>query len=192
VVTETDIKQSLAAEMSASAFTPAEAIYEFWVPRSNERADVALVGSNIDGFEIKTARDSLRRLPRQVDAYTRVFDRCHAVLAHRHIDAALEILPAWWGVLVVDEGLTFMTLRPAQPNLAVDSETLVRLLWRDEAFAALCELEPPPDRRAGRYRLWEMLLACLDAETLKTVVRQALLARDASRARIASRRYAVS
>jgi hypothetical protein len=82
-------------------------------------------------------------------------------------------------------------LRPADPNDRVDPETLVRLLWRDEAYAALCELGTPPDPRAGRYRLWEMLLALLDIEGLKQVVREALVVRDASRARIPSQRFAV-
>jgi hypothetical protein len=159
------------------------------VPQSNARADVALIGTTIDGFEIKTERDSLKRLPRQADAYTRVFDRCHVVLAYRHVDRALEILPPWWGVRVIDDGLTFMTLRPAEPNPSVDPETLVRLLWRDEAYTALCDLGTNPDQCAGRFRLWELLLALLDVEGIKRVVREALLLRDPARARIPSQRF---
>jgi hypothetical protein len=188
MVTEAEVRECLRVDVLAS--TPsAEAVYEFWVPQSNERADVAVIGSTIDAFEIKTERDTLKRLPRQADAYTRVFDRCHAVLATRHVETALEILPPWWGVQMIDEGLSFATLRPAEHNNAVDPETLVRLLWRGEAYAALCELGTPPDPRAGRFRLWETLLTALDLEGLKSVVRQALRRRDPSRARIPSRRF---
>jgi peptidoglycan hydrolase-like protein with peptidoglycan-binding domain len=74
--------------LTLAAPASAEAVFEFWVPQSNGRADVAVIGTTMDGFEIKTERDSLRRLPRQADAYSRVFDHCHAVLAHRHVDRA--------------------------------------------------------------------------------------------------------
>ena len=190
-MTEAEVRESLRAQVLASACSSAEAIFEFWVPQSNERADVAVVGATIDGFEIKTERDSLKRLPRQADAYTRVFDRCHAVLARRHVEPALEILPPWWGVLVIEEGVGFPKLRPAEPNDSVDPETLVRLLWRDEAYAALCALGASLDPRTGRFRMWELLLAMLDLDGLKQVVRNALLLRDPSRARIPTRRFSV-
>lgn len=192
MVTEAHVRDSLRAELLASHEASTEAMYEFWVPQSNERADVAVIGPLLEGFEIKTQRDTLKRLPRQADAYGRIFDLCHVVLAVRHVERALEILPAWWGVQVIDETLHFSTLRPAEPNEGVHPQTLVRLLWRDEAFVALCNLGTPPDPRAGRYRLWETLLALLDVEGLKQVVREALLTRDASRAQIPTQRFAVT
>lgn len=192
MLTEADVRHSLRAEVLAGAPPSTEAVFEFWVPPSNERADVAVIGATMEGFEIKTERDTLKRLPRQADAYTRVFDRCHAVLAQRHVDKALEILPPWWGVQLIDEGPSFMTLREPGRNLNVDPETLVRLLWRDEAFAALCEIGTVPNPRTGRFRLWEMLLALLDVDSLRRLVRGTLLGRDAGRARIPSRRFAVT
>lgn len=177
--TEAEVRESLRSTLMSAASAPAEAVYEFWVPKSNERADVAVIGARLDGYEIKTERDTLKRLPRQAEAYGRVFDRCHAVLAGRHVDRALEILPPWWGLQVIGDGVPFSVLRSAQPNDAVDPETLVRLLWRNEVYDALCMLGALPDPRAGRFRLWEMLLAVLDVEGLKRVVRNALLVRRA-------------
>jgi hypothetical protein len=194
-MTEAVVRHSLREEVLASASPSAEAVYEFWVPRSNERADVAIIGAaTIDGFEIKTERDTLKRLPRQAEAYTRLFDRCHAVLAHRHVEKAIEMLPPWWGVLVIgtDDGPAFIRVRNADANNDVDPETLVRLLWRAEVHAALCGLGAPPDPRAGRFRMWEQLLILLDLDGLKAVVRDALLRRDPARARIPSQRFAVS
>lgn len=186
------MRASLTADVLASAPRRAEAIFEFWVPQSNERADVAVIGKTIDGFEIKTDRDSLKRLPRQAGAYARVFDRCYAVLAHRHVARALEILPPWWGVQVIDDDLNFVNLRAAEPNGSVDPETLVRLLWRDEAYAALCALGAPPDPRSGRFRLWEALLRVLDLDGLKLVVRDALLARNFTSAGTSAQRFALT
>jgi hypothetical protein len=194
MLTEAVVRHSLREAVLAAAPPSAEAIYEFWVPQSNERADVVVISTVIEGFEIKTERDTLKRLPRQAEAYARLFDRCHAVLAQRHVDRAMDLLPSWWGVLVIETaGLpNFGIVRAAAQNDTVDAETLVRLLWRGEAHSALCALGTPPDPRAGRVRMWEQLLAGLDLDGLKQVVRHALLLRDPADARIPSRRFAVT
>ena len=194
-MTEATVRQRLGHEVLSRASEPSEAVYEFWVPRSNARADVALIGASVlEGFEIKTERDTLRRLPRQTTAYARIFDRCHVVLALRHLDRAIEMLPPSWGVLVIESAGTssFSVVRVADANQSVDPEILVRLLWRDEALAALRALGVQLDPRAGRSRMWELLLALLDLDVLKQVVRHALLQRDPARARIPSQRFAVA
>lgn len=192
VMTEAVVRDSLRELVLEQATGTAEAVYEFWVPRSHERADVAVIGTSIDGFEIKTERDTLKRLPRQAEAYTRIFDRCHAVLAHRHVDKAMEVLPTWWGILVIgiDGAPTFTRLREADANQGVDPEILVRLLWRDEVYAALSGLGVPPEAGAGRSRMWSQLLGLLDLDALKSIVCDALLRRDPMRARIPSQRFA--
>lgn len=193
MLTEAAVRHSLREEMLAASPASVEAVYEFWVPRTHERADVAVIGDMIQGFEIKTERDTLKRLPRQSEAYTRLFDRCHVVLALRHVDDAVAMLPPWWGVLVIEPGCesSFRVLREGAVNDDVDPETLVRLLWREEAHAALCALGAPPDPRVGRSRMWDLLLTVLDLDGLKRVVREALLRRDPTRARIPSQRFAV-
>ena len=192
MLTEAVVRDSLRKEVLA-AVPRAEAVYEFWVPRSHERADVALIGPRMDGFEIKTERDTLKRLPRQAAAYARLFDRCYVVLAERHVEDALDILPAWWGITVIrgDSTPGFERIRQADINHNVDPETLVRLLWRDEVHATLCAFGAPPDPRAGRFRMWEQLLALVDLEALKVAVREALIHRDPARARIPSQRFSV-
>jgi hypothetical protein len=67
------------------------------VPRSHERAGMVVVGRSLDAFEIKSERDTLRRLPRQALAHERLFDRCTLVVAERHSDHAAAMLPEWWG-----------------------------------------------------------------------------------------------
>ena len=98
MVTEATVRESLRDEVVANVPGLSETIYEFWVPRTNERADLAAIGPAMWGYEIKTAQDTLRRLPRQVEAYNRLFDHCTIVLAERHLKAALTIVPEWWGV----------------------------------------------------------------------------------------------
>lgn len=192
VASEAAVRHRLRDEVLASVGKPSEAVYEFWVPRSNERADVVVIGAHMSGFEIKTERDTLKRLPRQAAAYARLFDRCTVVVAERHMAAAMEMLPEWWGVIAIvsDNRLpSFLPVRSATPNDGVDPETLVRLLWREEVRAILSALGNEPDPRAGRLSMWQHLLHLVDLERLKDTVRGALLGRDPSFARIPSRRF---
>lgn len=191
MLTEAVVRESLRQEVLAAVPRRAEAVYEFWVPRSNERADIAVIGTRMDGFEIKTDRDTLKRLPRQVEAYNRLFDRCTLVLAERHLDAALAIVPGWWGVAMILADrvpLSFRLVRPASPNHGVDPETLVRLLWREEVRSVLSRFGAEPDPRASRASMWQQLLSLVDLDGLKHAVRKALLERDPSLARFPNRR----
>ena len=155
-------------------------VEEFWLPGTNVRADLAVVASDLHGYEIKSAADTLRRLPRQVDAFGRVFDRCSAVVSGRHLDHSVELIPDWWGVIVVEEAAGLPRLvpqRPSLPNPAIDVELVVRLLWRDEVAEALLFHGTEPDLIGGRGAMWQQLLACADVESIKGTVRTSLRAR---------------
>jgi hypothetical protein len=160
----------------------AEALDEFWIPRSHERADVAVIGRMMAAYEIKTDRDTLRRLPRQADAYGRIFDRCTAVVAAKHAAAATEMLPEWWGVteVSVNGSVSFHEKRAARPNPGVDPEILIRLLWRAEVVDALARLGVHTEARATRSSLWLELLRVADLTKLRAIVRRALVHRMAA------------
>ncbi len=168
-----------------------DTVDEFWVPRSNERADLVAVGSLLEGFEIKTDRDTLKRLPRQATAYGRVFDRCVAVVADRHVNGAAAIVPNWWGITMVsvNGSVEFVSLRNPQPNPTPDPETLVRLLWRDEVISALRCMGFEPGERSPRSVLWQELLGVATQAELCQIVRRAILTRNPARARIPTRRF---
>ncbi len=141
------------------------------------------------GFEIKTERDTLRRLPRQVQAYGRVFDTCNIVTAERHLDAALDLVPDWWGVIAYvnqDCPLAFHQVRASEANRTLDPETLVRLLWRDEVRAALALIGAKADPQESRASMWQHLLDLIDLSRLRDLVRSALLHRDPAAARLPS------
>lgn len=166
------------------------AIREFWIPKTRERADLAVINGEMHGFEIKTARDTLKRLPRQVGAYGRVFDRCSAVLAANHLEDALGILPEWWGVLVLESsGGSVSVHRKSAPNPSPEAETQVRLLWKDEAAAALDRLDIRYEDTCSRAGLWRTILDCEPASGVGNEVRHAILTRDVTKARISSRRF---
>jgi hypothetical protein len=190
---ETAVRDALRRRLVAESGESLETVAEFWVPRSHVRADLAVIGRSMDGFEIKTERDSLQRLPRQAVAYGRVFDQCTVVVAEKHCDRVHGMLPPWWGITTVSGNGTvvFTEVRAADSNPELDPDTLVRLLWHDEAMAALTRLGREPDKQSSRNSLWHELLQ-LPVTELREVVRRAILHRDPAQARIATRRFMVA
>jgi hypothetical protein len=113
------------------------------------------------------------------------------VVAEKHAEEASDTLPEWWGIttVFVNGKVSFTEVRAPQPNPAVDAATLVRLLWREEAAAALVRLGRHPEPRSSRGALWRQLLDGVPLPELRDLVRRALVARDPAQARIATRRF---
>ena len=145
------------------------------------RVDVAVVNASLSGFELKSASDTLRRFPAQVRVYSQVLDHSTLVVAENHLDAALKILPPWWGCMVVRwDGVDahIDELRPSDFNPAIDSYALSQLLWRDEAVAALETLDAMKGMRSKpRRQLWQRLSEVAELDLLREIVRNSLKSR---------------
>ena len=76
-------------------------VEELGLCRGTARVDIAVVNGQLSGYEIKSDRDTLSRLPAQMATYSRVFDTMTAVVAERHLGSTKAIIPDWWGVQVV-------------------------------------------------------------------------------------------
>ena len=103
------------------------------------RIDVAaIVNLELHGYEIKAAKDSLRRLlpPHgfQIEEFSKNFDRVTLVCAERHLEEVLRVVPAWWGVSVPGEN-SVGVLRPAETNPGDAHHRLMQLLWVSESRA---------------------------------------------------------
>ena len=146
------------------------------------RVDVAVVNGHLSGFELKSASDTLRRLPSQADIYSRVFDYVTLVVADKHVSHALPIIPDWWGVYRASEAATGVveleTLRPAVLNTHVVALAVAELLWRPECLDILHRYDADKGYRSkSRLVLWERLTEVLTLEDLQRETRQALKAR---------------
>jgi hypothetical protein len=152
---------------------------EMVVPVTSERADIAVIGNAMWLFEIKSGRDSLKRLRRQADAFARIADRCVLVAASRHLTSADAALPSWWGIIEVPDGsaVTLRWQRLAAPNPGTDRRTLLLMLRRDEAAAALMALDGRSRSGRRRMSLLAELDRCLDDDAVGTCVRDALIHR---------------
>ncbi len=82
---------------------------EFALYGGINRADIAALNGVSHGYEIKSDRDTLIRLPQQVASYNDVFERATLVTSDRHLSSAKKIIPKWWGIVRVtrpDSGST--------------------------------------------------------------------------------------
>ena len=81
------------------------------------KADVViLIGTSV-AYEIKSERDSLARLERQVSEYVQVFDLVNVVIGENHVDATLSTVPDDVEVLVLSGRFKLKTVRAAKSNV---------------------------------------------------------------------------
>jgi hypothetical protein len=156
-------------------------VEELGLREGSSRVDLAVINGSMHGFEIKSDRDKLSRLPSQSYSYGMCFDAMTIVVGERHLGAALEALPEWWGVIRASDGpdgVVLDVVRDAAPNPDVRPEVVVQLLWRDEALAILREHDLAK-RFGGRPRreMWAALVDALSPEQVGEVVRTAIKAR---------------
>ena len=146
------------------------------------RLDIAVVNGRLEGYELKSEQDSLRRLPRQAATYGEVLDRMTLVAASKHLGSARDLLPPWWGIVeasVVDGGVVLTELREARANPRVEPAVLAKLLWRDEALEALEEAGNAEGlRSATRSRIYARLTETLELRALRSLVRNRLRRRE--------------
>lgn len=146
------------------------------------RVDVAAVNGALWGYEIKSERDTLRRLPTQVEVYSKVLDYAALVVAERHHDHAVDLLPNWWHVIVVtgdSDNVTLVDAHPGDRNPAVDALSVAQLLWREEALEELTERGLDRGVRSKpRRAVWQRLVELLELVDLQQVVRTRLKGRQ--------------
>lgn len=77
------------------------------------KADVAILNGTATVYEVKSERDSLARLERQIAAYATVFARVYVIAAESHIRAVTNTVPDSVGILCLNSRNQISTLRDA-------------------------------------------------------------------------------
>lgn len=113
---------------------------EVGVLQGVSRADVVLVSGLLNGYEIKSDRDTLVRLQTQQESYAECFETMTLVVGRKHATAAKKVIPRWWGIIEVyegDEGPKITIVREPKRNVKLKLPSVLRLLWKAELAAAL-------------------------------------------------------
>jgi hypothetical protein len=145
------------------------------------RVDIAVLNGTLAGYEIKSPRDTLERLPRQVTLYGQVLDQATIVTTGKYAARVLDVVPGWWGLLTVSahgDKVHVEATRPATDNPTVDPYCVAQLLWRDEAYSLLQRRGLHQGlKKATRFTLWSELAGRLPLPELRDEVREALKVR---------------
>lgn len=149
--------------------------------RGQARIDLVVVSAGLHGYEIKSERDTLRRLKTQVEIYSRVLEHASLVTCERHLDEAFDLLPSWWGLIQIDQnssGPEFTEIRQCSRNPELHARSLVELLWRDEALFLLAQRNADHGVRSKpRFAVWDRLCEHFSLDEIAAEVRKCLRAR---------------
>lgn len=77
------------------------------------KADVAILNGTATVYEVKSERDSLARLERQIAAYATVFAKVYVIAAESHISAVVDTVPDFVGILCLNRRHQISTVREA-------------------------------------------------------------------------------
>jgi hypothetical protein len=159
---------------------------ELGLVHAKARIDIAVINGCVHGFEIKSAADSLARLPGQLRLYSECLERLTIVCADKHVGEVRKIAPAWCGILIVTVGprggVKFAMLQKARQNPNVNAYKLAHLLWRPEAIDLLTKLNAPPHvLRRPRKQLYKSLAALLTVKQITTYIKESMAGREAWR-----------
>ena len=158
---------------------------ELGLCRGQVRVDVAVVNGSIHGYEIKSDRDSLRRLAGQAAVYGMVLDRATLVVGEKHVTEAVAAVPVWWEVQVVTargSEIRVKRLRRGRKNPARNARALVELLWLEDAQALLAARDGLRGyRRRPRREVWDRICALYALDEIAGAVREQLKARSTKR-----------
>lgn len=78
------------------------------------KADVAILNGTATVYEIKSERDSLARLARQIEAYKTVFAKVYVIAGENHTDAVSSLVSRDVGILQLCNRYRIRTLREAK------------------------------------------------------------------------------
>jgi hypothetical protein len=157
-------------------------IEELGILNGSSRVDLAVVNGSLHGYEIKSAVDTLERLPSQVEAFSSVFDTVTLVVADNHAPEAAALVPRWWGIYHATEkpdGSVKLHLhRRPKRNRAVNPVSLASLLWRDELIEVLAARGVMGMRNKNREALHPVIAHTIAVDDLRSTVRSVLKTRE--------------
>lgn len=172
-VGEREIRAALIERLGASPRVREE------VKIDGARLDVLRLSDRLEGFEIKSDYDTLKRLPDQVRFFSKALDQITLVIGHELENEAWMLLPKWWGILLAERtrlgGVRFQLVREAKANPSDTRLGMAGLLWRNElvdAFESLTGRRPP--RSAAAATLRERISDSASVAELRCVVLERL------------------
>ena len=165
-----DIRKRLVEYLEKKITTDEFILHELGICLSATIADVVFVDDKLHGYEIKSDRDTLQRLSKQVLDYNKVFDTMTLVVSSTHLEKSMKIIPEWWGVICIDFD-RFDIIRTPQINTHVEVRSCAELLWSNESEKLLREYQlfKGLSGKARRF-LWDRISLNFDHEFVRNYI----------------------
>lgn len=146
------------------------------------RADVIMICENeIVGFELKSDKDSLVRLKRQIPDYDRFYDRNYIVVGEHYADKISEHLPQHWGIIRVSEdngNIIAVEIRKAFKNEKHVIKNQMLFLWREELVRIIKRNKLGGVSARNKKKLCDMIYNGLDVDTVRREMIYELMERE--------------
>lgn len=108
------------------------------------KADLAILNGTSTVYEVKSERDSLKRLERQLAAYSGVFARVNVLASETHVQAVRNVIPRHVGIIIIGKRFRMSVDREAVDRTdSLSVEAIFDSLRTDEARKALVSLGYP-------------------------------------------------
>lgn len=134
VMNDPDIRQLLISRLAKrKTFANEKLLEEVALQNGVVRADMVYCANRLECFEIKSHKDSLKRLVSQGWQYEQSFDLVTLVCATKHLSPALNMIPEWWGVMEVTNSGALKSHRKVRSNPNVSVLGMVDVLTNDES-----------------------------------------------------------
>lgn len=184
LTSDIDIRTALKANLVAAFRADPDTLIleELGLRHGATRVDIAVVNGCLHGYEVKSDRDSLKRLPRQMKMYSEILDYVTLVVGQRHAANAEPTIPNWWGIQVAlydqDRKVRLDNVRQPSENPSPEKLAIAKLLWRDEAIRLLEDLGAAEGIRSKPRRfVYARLAEVAPIDALKFRVRHQLKSR---------------
>ena len=113
----------------------------FEVRALSSRLDLLKINGVTTAFEIKSEFDSLEKLEKQSKDYLALFEYNYLVLAEKHLDRALKVLPNDFGIYFV-KNKKLKRIRPSRRNKTIDPKSQLSILTSKELRVEFKSTEP--------------------------------------------------
>ncbi|MCC6182186.1 MAG: sce7726 family protein [Bacteroidia bacterium] len=155
-------------------------VEEFDLPVAGARIDVAVFNGALHGYEIKSASDTLLRLPNQIIAYSYIFDYLTIVTEDKHYGKVKAIIPEWVSIAICSNNreYKFFVKHEGRQNPNKNGFYIAQLLWRSELIELLMEQGLCFKKKLRNWALCEIAALNIEPNKLSQLVKDKIKKRD--------------
>lgn len=124
----------------------------------NSRLDIGRINGSSFVYEIKTELDSLNKLEKQLNDYSKVFEYINIVIHPKHLKKSKEMIPEYCGIKtydIIDKRCKFTNIAEAKKNPLISASKQIQTLTSKDLEYIIAKFikSPVPQKRKEREDL---------------------------------------